>query len=196
MSWAELFSIVSRPLLIATTNAVIHYKEISCANIDRVSVRLAIDRGVGRVVQALKDNDLFNDTVIIFSTDNGGDVNSGGSNYPLSGNKGSLYQGGMTLEWGHHELLTQLSQSCYKCILLQEYEESDLYRVLSLVGRAVVLPNLYTSLIGCQLFCIWLALTELSILMEWTSGTSFLMIRLLNELYKLVLHFFKIIHLD
>lgn len=54
----------------------------------------AIDIGVGEVVQSLKDANMYDNTVIIFTSDNGGDVGSGGSNYPLRGNKGALYEGG------------------------------------------------------------------------------------------------------
>ncbi|XP_067934002.1 arylsulfatase J-like [Watersipora subatra] len=55
----------------------------------------AIDEGVGEIVDALTEKGLYDNTVIIFTSDNGGDVGSGGSNYPLRGNKGSLYQGGI-----------------------------------------------------------------------------------------------------
>jgi len=46
------------------------------------------------VVESLKRSGMYDNSVIIFSTDNGGDVGSAGSNFPLRGNKGSLYQGG------------------------------------------------------------------------------------------------------
>ena len=59
-------------------------------------IHVALDEGVGQIAQALKDNSLFDDTIIIFSTDNGGNVKSGASNYPLSGNKATLYEGGKT----------------------------------------------------------------------------------------------------
>lgn len=53
-----------------------------------------MDSGIGEVVQSLKDAGMYDNTVIIFTSDNGGDVGSGGSNHPLRGNKGSLFEGG------------------------------------------------------------------------------------------------------
>ena len=54
----------------------------------------ALDAGVGKVVQALKRSGLYDNSVIIFSTDNGG-VGNGASNFPLKGAKEELYEGGV-----------------------------------------------------------------------------------------------------
>ena len=53
----------------------------------------ALDTGVGKVVDALKAAGLYNNSIIIFSTDNGG-VKASGSNYPLRGAKESVSEGG------------------------------------------------------------------------------------------------------
>ena len=54
----------------------------------------AVDRGVGKIVQALKDNGQFENTLIVFLSDNGAEPNHGGSNAPLRGVKGDTWEGG------------------------------------------------------------------------------------------------------
>ncbi|MGY6648216.1 sulfatase-like hydrolase/transferase [Wenyingzhuangia sp. IMCC45574] len=54
----------------------------------------AVDRGVGKLVKALKANKQFKNTLIVFFSDNGGKLGKGASNYPLKEGKGSAYEGG------------------------------------------------------------------------------------------------------
>uniref|UniRef100_H2ZAS2 Sulfatase N-terminal domain-containing protein n=1 Tax=Ciona savignyi TaxID=51511 RepID=H2ZAS2_CIOSA len=57
----------------------------------------ALDYEVNRLVNKLKDSEMWSNTVFVFYSDNGGtQVQSGqsGNNYPLRGKKGSLFEGG------------------------------------------------------------------------------------------------------
>ena len=54
---------------------------------------LITDRVVGEIVDNLKSNDLYENTLIIFTADNGGDTDNGASNYPFRGTKGEFYEG-------------------------------------------------------------------------------------------------------
>ncbi|XP_048238380.1 arylsulfatase B-like [Haliotis rufescens] len=59
----------------------------------------ALDDGVGEVVKALTQAGLMNNTIIAFTTDNGGPSNgfdgNAASNYPLRGVKATLWEGGV-----------------------------------------------------------------------------------------------------
>ncbi|XP_070567143.1 arylsulfatase I-like isoform X2 [Ptychodera flava] len=59
----------------------------------------ALDDGIGQVIAALRESGLYNNSVIVFSTDNGGpaagfDMNHA-SNWPLRGIKHTLWEGGV-----------------------------------------------------------------------------------------------------
>ena len=47
----------------------------------------ALDASIGRIVQTLEDTKMINNTLIVFTTDNGGNVLAGGNNFPLRGSK-------------------------------------------------------------------------------------------------------------
>lgn len=54
----------------------------------------ALDRGVGTVIQGLKETGNFDNTLIFFLSDNGGATINNSSNYPLKGFKGNKFEGG------------------------------------------------------------------------------------------------------
>lgn len=54
-----------------------------------------LDENVGRILQKLDTLHLLENTLIIFTNDNGGQTLSFSDNYPLRGKKGDLYEGGL-----------------------------------------------------------------------------------------------------
>jgi arylsulfatase A-like enzyme len=57
-----------------------------------------LDEGVGNVTAALKAANIFDDTLIIFTSDNGGPTNGNegtmSNNFPLRGGKNTIWEGG------------------------------------------------------------------------------------------------------
>ncbi|XMO85891.1 sulfatase-like hydrolase/transferase [Algibacter sp. AS12] len=66
----------------------------------------AVDRGVGKLVEALKATNQYENTLIVFLSDNGGRPDKGADNAPLRGRKGDTWEGGfrvpMFFHWPNH----------------------------------------------------------------------------------------------
>ncbi len=62
-----------------------------------------VDRGIARIVDSLKATGQYDNTLIVFLSDNGGNTRWGGSNIPLKEGKGSAREGGhrvpMVFHW-------------------------------------------------------------------------------------------------
>eukprot|EP00488_Nonionellina_sp_1-RS-2012_P002443 TRINITY_DN46_c0_g1_i4.p1 TRINITY_DN46_c0_g1~~TRINITY_DN46_c0_g1_i4.p1 ORF type:complete len:450 (-),score=153.57 TRINITY_DN46_c0_g1_i4:221-1570(-) len=54
---------------------------------------LLTDDIVGDIVNAIHESGVFDNTLIVFTSDNGGDLTNRGCNYPLRGTKGTLFDG-------------------------------------------------------------------------------------------------------
>jgi arylsulfatase A-like enzyme len=54
-----------------------------------------MDYGIGQVIEALRENGHLENTLIVFTSDNGGQLNVGANNGPLRDGKGSMYEGGL-----------------------------------------------------------------------------------------------------
>ena len=54
-----------------------------------------MDAGIGRVLDTLEDTDQLSNTLVIYTSDNGGAMNVGAHNGPLRGQKGQMYEGGI-----------------------------------------------------------------------------------------------------
>ncbi|UMB61700.1 sulfatase-like hydrolase/transferase [Lutibacter sp. A80] len=62
----------------------------------------AVDRGVGEIVKTLKETNQYNNTLIVFMSDNGGNFDHGANNYPLKGTKGDAWEGGYRVPMFFH----------------------------------------------------------------------------------------------
>lgn len=63
----------------------------------------SLDENVGRILKKLSDLKLLDNTIVVFTNDNGGSPDSFADNYPLRGNKAQIYEGGirvpMSIMW-------------------------------------------------------------------------------------------------
>jgi len=54
-----------------------------------------MDDGIGKVIAAVKDSGLADNTLVIFTSDNGGDLNCKADNGAVRDGKGTMYEGGL-----------------------------------------------------------------------------------------------------
>ena len=54
-----------------------------------------MDQGIGKVIESLSTNNLAENTLVVFTSDNGGQLNVGAENGPLRDGKQSVYEGGL-----------------------------------------------------------------------------------------------------
>jgi arylsulfatase A-like enzyme len=75
-----------------------YLKEFNTGNQQRdlyLAMMKSVDEGVGMVINTLKKNKIYKNTLIIFISDNGGIINKGANNGVLRGEKGKNYEGGI-----------------------------------------------------------------------------------------------------
>ena len=55
----------------------------------------ALDESIGRIITAFKSRNAWKNTIVLFTTDNGGSTLYGGNNWPFRGLKNTLWEGGI-----------------------------------------------------------------------------------------------------
>ena len=68
---------------------------ISDRRVKLVALIEHLDDGIGKVISALKETGISNNTLVIFTSDNGGQLNVGANNGPLRAGKQDMYEGGI-----------------------------------------------------------------------------------------------------
>ena len=104
----------------------------------------AMDTGIGKVVDALKAAGMYKNSVIVFTTDNGGSgdptLKVQSSNFPLRDAKESLYEGGVRgVGWVHSPFLCRRGLTNKKMMFITDWFTT----LLSVAGlESLVPPNL------------------------------------------------------
>lgn len=89
----------SLPSCLVSNSSSKHKTYIDHDNNSVLGMVSALDESVRHIVTTLKKKGLYDNSIIIFTTDNGGAAggldDSAGSNYPLRGAKNTLWEGGV-----------------------------------------------------------------------------------------------------
>ncbi|OWK55259.1 Arylsulfatase J [Lonchura striata] len=100
-----------------------HYRSINNINRRRYAAMLAcLDEAINNVTLALRKYGYYENSIIIYSSDNGGQPMAGGSNWPLRGSKGTYWEGGIrAVGFVHSPLLKNKGSVCKELVHITDW---------------------------------------------------------------------------
>ena len=114
----------------------------------------AMDEMLGNIVDELQSKGMYENSIIIFSSDNGGQsLNGGASNLPLRGNKGTYYEGGVRVPAFVHSP-SYVKNPGYVSVIKNSFTAliNGLSLLHSLSKLGAFMTNWCMSQIGCLLY--------------------------------------------
>ncbi|OCT97139.1 arylsulfatase J [Xenopus laevis] len=107
----------------APGNYMENYNSITNENRRRYAAMLScLDDAVNNVTTALKKYGFYDNSVIIYSSDNGGQPMAGGNNWPLRGSKGTYWEGGIrAVGFVHSPILKMKGFICKELVHITDW---------------------------------------------------------------------------
>lgn len=100
-----------------------NYKSITNVNRRRYAAMLScLDDAIKNITIGLKKYGFYNNSVLIYSSDNGGQPMAGGNNWPLRGSKGTYWEGGIrAVGFVHSPLFKHKGYVCKELIHITDW---------------------------------------------------------------------------